>query len=333
MKAMWASMRSRVPAGRDLIVSINPLGVPRDVIAPYFGVGEGFTYDSSFRRVGNGVIADGENRLPPAPWNDHPLNHPDVKRAFLNYARRAVQYFAPDQLILAIEITATMNEKPAAYDQLLDLLHHVYAQLKAEPATAALALGVSISATTFMTDEYGVSHKHEDQPRFKRELQVQGLVDVLPIVDFVGLSLYPHYGKYNASTMPASMFDALMPLLEATRKPIIVSETGWPAETFTVLNVPFFSDAEKQDRYYRLLFYEMTKTSADVRQIISFAPRDSDRGWERLVAASQQDPPAVSVQFVEFYKYFRDIGIYDGEGGVRPATLTWKTELQRPHAP
>jgi hypothetical protein len=70
-----------------------------------------------------------------------------------------------------------------------------------------------------------------------------------------------------------------------------------------------------------------------VRQIISFAPRDSDRGWERLVAASQQDPPAVSAQFVEFYKYFRDIGIYDGEGGVRPATLTWKTELQRPLAP
>ena len=333
MKALWASMRSRVPAGKHLVVSINPLGVPRNVIAPYFGVGEGFTYDSSFRRIGNGVIADGENRLPPAPWNDYPLNHPDVKQAFLNYARRAVQYFAPDQLILAIEITATMNENPAAYDQLLDLLHHLYTHLKFAPATAALPLGVSISATTFMTDEYGVSHKHEDQPRFKRELQVQGLVDVLPMVDFIGLSLYPHYGKYNASTMPASMFDALMPLLEATHKPIIVSETGWPAETFTVLNVPFFSDAEKQERYYRLLFYEMTKTSADVQQIVSFAPRDSDRGWQRLVAASQQDPPAVSAQFVEFYKYFRDIGLYDGEGGVRPATLTWKTELQLPHAP
>jgi hypothetical protein len=333
VQSMWLSMRQRVPAGKKVLVSINPLGVPRNVIAPYFGVGEGFTYNDQFERVGDGIVADKENRLPPAPWNTYALNHPDVKQAFINYCRRAIQYFQPDQLVLAIEITATMNESPPAYDQLLDLLQAVNAALKSMPETAGVPLGVSISATTFMTDEYGVSHKHEDQPRLKRELQVQGLTDVLPFVDFLGLSLYPHYGKYNASTMPASMFDALMPLLEATGKPIVITETGWPAETYTVLGVPFFSTTDKQDRYYRLLFYEMTKTSAPVDSIISFAPRDSDRGWQRLLEGSQQDPPTVSPQFVEFYKYFRDIGLYDGEGGTRPATDTWKRWLALPHVP
>jgi hypothetical protein len=333
LQASWSSLRSHLPAGKKLLVSINPLGVPRNVIAPYFGVGEGFTYDTQFNRVGDGVIADGENRLPPGPWNTYRLNEDHVKQAFLNYARRAIQYFNPDRLVLAIEITATMNESPAAYDELLDLLHFVYTQLKADPANASVSLGVSISATTFMTDEYGVSFKQEDQPFLKRELQVQGLVDVLPVTDFIALSLYPHYGKYNASTMPASMFDSLMPLLEATGKPIIVSETGWPAESYTVLNIPFFSDADKQNRYYRLLFYEMEKTRSRVEDVISFAPRDSDLGWQRLLEDSEQNPPTVSPEFVEFYKYFRNIGIYDGEGNPRAATATWKGELALPNVP
>jgi len=333
VKAMWDSLRSHLPAGKKLLVSINPLGVPRNVIAPYFGVGEGFTYDAQFQRVGDGVIADGENRLPPGAWNSYPLNDDHVKRAYLNYARRAIQYFKPDRLVIAIEITATMNESPAAYDQLLDLLRDVYANLKADPATASIPLGVSISATTFMTDEYGVSFKQEDQPFLKRELQVQGLVDVLPMTDFLALSLYPHYGKYNASTMPASMFDSLMPLLEATGKPVIVSETGWPAESYTVLGVPFFSDADKQDRYYRLLFFEMEKTHVNVEDVISFAPRDSDLGWQRLLAGSLLNPPTVSPEFVEFYKYFRNIGIHDGEGNDRSATRTWKSELALPYSP
>ena len=333
VKAMWASLKERAPAGKPLMVSINPLGVPRNVIAPYFGVGEGFTYDTNFVRVGDGVIVDAENRLPPGAWNTYPLNHPNVKLAYLNYAKRIAQYFAPQRLIVAIEITATMNENPAAYEQLMDLLQYLYSHLKADSATASLPLGVSISATTFMTDEYGVSFKYEDQPPLKRELQVEGLADVLPVTDFIGLSLYPHYGKYNASTMPASMFDSLMPLLEATGKPIVIAETGWPAESYTVLDVPFFSDPEKQDRYYKLLFYEIEKSRADFKFVINFAPRDSDLGWQRLLAASQQDPPTVSPQFVEFYKYFRDIGIYDGDGNPRPVTTTWRERLALPHVP
>jgi hypothetical protein len=331
--AMWQSLRSHLPQGKKLLVSINPLGVPRNVMAPYFGVGEGFTYDNNFKRIGNGIIADGENRLPPGDWNTYALNDEHVKRAFLNYARRAIQFFRPDRLVLAIEVTATMNESPAAYDQLLDLLRYVYTNLKADPSAASVPLGVSISATTFMTDEYGVSFKLEDQPFLKRELQVQGLVDVLPSIDFVALSLYPHYGKYNASTLPASMFDALMPLLEATGKPVMVSETGWPAESYTVLNVPFISDAAKQDAYYRLLFGEMEHARFPVEDVISFAPRDSDLGWQRLLAGSLQNPPTVSANFVEFYKYFRNIGIYDGNGNPRAATDRWKQELALPYTP
>ncbi len=333
MQAMWSSLKAHVPSAQKLLVSLNPLGVPRNVIAPYFGVGQGFTYDASFTRVPDGIVKDAENRMPPAPWDTYALDDPHVKQAYFNYCKRAVQYFSPDYLIVAIEITATMNESPAAYAQLMDLLTDLRARLKADPTTAAVPIGVSISATSFMTDEFGIALKHEEEPPLKRELQVEGFREVTPLADFFGLSLYPHYGKYNANVIPASMFDSLTPLLEAAGKPVAVTESGFPAESFTVITVPFISDPDKQDRFYKLMFYELQKMSVPVWFAVNFEPRDADEGWQRLLAGSQQQPPTVSPQFVEFYKYFRNIGLYDGEGNQRAATRTWKSQQALPYAP
>jgi Dockerin type I domain len=333
LKEMWAGLRSRVPANHKLLVSLNPLGVPRNVIAPYFGVGQGFTYSDTFVRVGDGIVKDAENRMPPAPWDTYRLNDPHVKQAFLNYCRRALDFFHPDYLVMAIEVTATMNEDPAAYADLLELLKHVHDGLKADPAYAPVTLMVSLSATTFMVDEYGVPFKHEDQGPRKRELQVQGFLDVLPYVDAIGLSLYPHYGKYSSNTMPAMMYDGLFPMLAASGKPVAVTESGFPAVPYSVLGTPFITDTDKQDRFYRLLFAEAEKTTAPFEFIVSYSPRDSDLGWERLLQGSLENPPTVSPRFVEFYKYFKSIGVYDGAGNERAATRTWKDELALPYGP
>jgi hypothetical protein len=122
-------------------------------------------------------------------------------------------------------------------------------------------------------------------------------------------------------------------MLAATGKPIAVTESGFPAVPFAVLGTPFITDADKQDRFYKLLFAEAEKTPAPFEFLVSYAPRDSDLGWQRLLEGSLQNPPTVSARFVEFYKYFRSIGLYDGAGNERAATRTWTTEVARPFAP
>jgi hypothetical protein len=162
-------------------------------------------------------------------------------------------------------------------------------------------------------------------PLGKRQRQLQGFRDLVPYVDIVGLSFYPHYGKYNASQLPASIFDDMLALIEESGKPFAVTESGYIAETFDIIGFPFTSSAAKQNRYLKWLLYEMEKSASPAEFLINFHLRDNDYSWERL----RDNAPPGSL-FIEFYKYFRDIGIFDGDGKPRPSARTWETILDLP---
>jgi len=336
LRSTWSLLKhhlDQMPPEHKLLVSINPLGIPRELLANYWGFGEGFTYSPTFQRIPDGVFFDGHNRMPPAPWDTYRFDDIPVKIAFLKYAMRTLEYFQPDYLVLGIEVSATMNRSPQRHAEFLELQKFVYTELKKIPRYNHVKLMVSFSSTTFMVDEFGVPFKHEDFEAGQRERQLQGFFDMLPYTDVIGLSLYPHYGKYNASTMPASMYDQLFELLEATGKPIAVTEGGWPGDSYDLLGVPFAGSAESQDRFFKLLFAKLESSPSPVEFVVNFRVRDGDQGWERQRQMSLEDPPRISPLFVEFYKYFRDIGIYDGEGGDRPATLRWRSTFQLPLQP
>ncbi|MCB6575039.1 hypothetical protein LI165_13505, partial [Phascolarctobacterium faecium] len=72
-----------------------------------WGYGEGFSYTADFQRIGNGVVADGERRLLPPPFDQLSFDAPEVKWAYLKYALRKLAYFKPDYLCFAIEVSAT----------------------------------------------------------------------------------------------------------------------------------------------------------------------------------------------------------------------------------
>lgn len=337
----WEHELRRKPAGHKLLVSITPLGIPRDLLAPYWGYGQGFTYTSDFKRVGDGVFVEGSERLPPAPWDTYQFDDEPVKIAYLNYCKRVIQYFRPDYLVAAIEVSALQVADPEGYERYLRLHQFVYQNLKSDPAYSHVPVMVSFSATSYMTDEYfplladrsaenSVAFKYDEMEAGVRERIVRGFRDILPYTDVIGLSLYPHYGKYNAYALPASAYEQLFRLFEeagAGAKPIAVTECGYAAETFHVFYNIFAADPFKQDRFYQNLFYELSIRRNPVEFLISWQVRDSGYAWERRRAAG------FNPIFLEFYKYFRDIGIYDKDGGERPATRRWRDELALPRVP
>lgn len=338
----WRLASSRKIPGQKLLVSVNPLGIPRRVIAPYWGYGEGFTYAPDFTRVGDGKFADDESRLPPPPFDTHPINHPDVERAYLNYVQRVITYFRPDFLCIGIEVSAAQVADPIVFAQYLELHKYVYQHLKANPAYAGVKIMVSVSATSFMTDELGplltdtngengVAYKYDEMASGVRAGVIRALRDVLPYTDVLGLSLYPHYGKYNAYVLPASIYESLFATLQQAglgNKPIAVTESGYAADAYTLLgNTLFLGSAEKQERHIKLMFHELAKQPNPVEFVINYEIRDTDLAWNRLKATASDE------RFIEFYKYFRDMGLYDGDGRERPALGVWQKELALPYAP
>jgi hypothetical protein len=121
---------------------------------------------------------------------------------------------------------------------------------------------------------------------------------------------------YMTSPLPDDLFDRLAAL---SNKPIAMTETGYPAETFTYAAngtaLTFESDTDKQNRYINLLLD--AAQNHNFRFVINFVLRDYDRLW------SAMDLPELGI-------VWKDTGLYDGEGNPRTGLECWREALALP---
>jgi alpha-glucosidase len=333
----WEAFRASRPPGTRLAVALNPLGVPRRDLAPYWGIGEDFVLNDQLEPVGTGVIRDFHDRLLPPDWRDRSWDDPAVKTAFTSYAKRAISFFRPDYLLIGIEANLALEPDAAAYARFLDLQRHVYEALKADPATAGVPIIVSFAAEHMMVDRLGTHYliDGESDAAGLRQQHLDALAASAPYLDMIGFSTYPLKTLFGTSRPPASMFDHLMEAARTvTAKPVAITETGYPVRAFTVKNQVFSGSPEKQAQFYQLLFADAEKY--DFEFVTSFTPYDMTPYMDLLRSLAAQTPPAVTPSLVEFYKYFEYMGLFEPDGAMRPAG-TWLAEylaqpLQREEA-
>jgi exo-beta-1,3-glucanase (GH17 family) len=143
---------------------------------------------------------------------------------------------------------------------------------------------------------------------------IQALNDVLPFTDYFGVSVYPFISNFLCDSIPTDMFNKVFAL---STKPICITETGYPAEHFTVLggSLVFEGSPEKQKNYISLLLNEAEQH--DLQFVINFVLRDYDALW---VAIGSPD---------DINKLWRDTGLYDQDGNSRIAHQTWMQWLSR----
>jgi alpha-glucosidase len=320
VRETWEKYRSSRPPGTRLAVAINAIGVPRRLLAPYWGVGEDFYLDQNFEPVGTGVVRDFENRLLPPEWRNRRWDDPAVQTAFTSYAKRVIQFFSPQYLIIGVEANLTLEPDPSAYQRFVALQRHVYEALKADPATANVPIVVSFVAEHLMVDRTGVHYLIDgvEDAQGLRQRHLAALEASLPYLDVIGFSVYPLKTRFGTARLPASMFDHLFSSVRAvTSKPMAITETGYPAAAFSVRNQLFQGSLEKQAQYYRLLFAEAEEHRLEF--VTSFAPFDMTPFMDRLREAAAQNPPTVSPALVEFFKYFEFMGLFWLDGAIRPA--------------
>jgi hypothetical protein len=278
--------RSKKPAGQRVLVQINPLDTGRTGLAPY--------------------RSDGVAQPLPAPWNAYPLNHANVKAAYLNYALRMIEFFQPDYLGIGIEVNLLAINSPGSWAAYVDLHRHVYTEVKRlHPALTVLASVFCVPFFPEWTSPYvGVS-------------QSQALEDLEPYVDLVAFSVHPFMSALLAETFPDDYMDRLF---ARTSKPVAVSESSYPAQVWsTSSGLTFNGSTAKQDAFLRKLLDACDRHRA--RFVIWFAIRDYDALWEGVLGKS------------ELALVWRDTGLYDEAGVDRPSIRTWRAALAVPYAP
>ena len=272
----WQFRLSRTPASHKILLSVTPLSAFRDSLARY---------------------KSGSGNLPlPEPWDTISFNHPDVKEAYLNYCIRIMEFFNPDYFVIGIEVNLLMKFEPQLWDNFLDLHKYVYQQIK----TLDPDFPVFVSFTGMDLVEGYTDANHPDMMR--------AFNDVISFTDYFGISVYPFISNFTCDSLPADMFNKIFAL---SPKPICITETGYPAEYFTVLggSLEFDGSPVKQNNYITLLLNEAGQH--DLKFVINFVLRDYDALW---VAIGSPD---------DIYKLWRDTGLYDQDGNARIAYQTW----------
>jgi len=267
--------RVQASSGKKVLVSLTPLNGDRKGMAFYRG--------------------EKENMPLPEAFQNKPFDDPMVKKAYLNYCRRAIKRLKPDYLAIGIEVNELFHNSPQQWPPFLDLYRSTYAELKKENP----ALPIFATVTLHNLRKEGWSDRQAQQEEIKSFLRYN---------DIAGISYYP-FMIYNLDRANAD----LDWLRSFTDKPIAICETGYPAETIRLktYNLEIPGSPESQAKYYETLL--LTAQRDRYLFAVSFLHRDYDALWDKIKASSP-----------EAFIIWKDCGLLNEKGDARPALSVWR---------
>lgn len=178
--------------------------------------------------------------VPDNPVND--WSNAQARELYVSVTARFAQAYRPRFLFLGNESDAYYAAAPDDYPRWIDAYEEAYAAIKeASPET--------LVGPVFQLEELaGLGElSGETEPRW-------GALEAhdLSTVDVLGISLYPWFRSERPADVP---LDHLAPLFERIGDtPVLITETGWPAEEHPEHPVPWETSEAAQVTYVHRLF-------------------------------------------------------------------------------
>ncbi len=290
MMADWEFRKARTPEDLNVYVSVTPLNEMRTGLASYRG--------------------EEDHMILPEPWASYSFTDEPVRQAYLAYCKRAIDFFEPDYFAMAIEANLFYASTPGQWTAYYDFHRYIYKELKA--AYPELPVFTSIAGAYLMPGFID----HNDHL-----LQRLATLQLMDYSDYYGISFYPYLSTYAGNPYPEGTIRELFSISE---KPVVISETGYAAETFSVTlegqpTITIESDEIRQQTYFRDLLNACSER--DVKFVINFTLRDYDELWKEIGS-----PAGLEIAW-------RDTGLYNEVGQPRPALTTWSEALSRIYKP
>jgi hypothetical protein len=283
----WKRKKENTPSSMKVYVAITPLNDSRENLAPYWGASD--------------------NMPLPEPWNTYTFAHDPVKQAYLTYARRVIDYFEPDYLVMGIEVNVLLAADRKKWEQYKEFHAYVYTELKKEHPT------IPICASFTLSHMQGL----EDAVASEQDREIRRLLDYC---DMLGISAYPYGWAYWPSgkldPVPEDYFD----VLRSYGKPIAITETGAPSRDFTALGIDYEFDEDYQKAYIELLLRKAHEYNFVF--VINWASIDFDELLEVF--------PAGEIR--EIGTIWAYTGLQTSVGCAKKALAVWDAYLHVPYS-
>ncbi len=276
----WAYRKGSTPDGHQILLSVTPIDILRRTLAPY--------------------KAESEDMELPEPWSKYEFNHDNVKKAYLNYCERIIDFYQPDYFCFGIEVNLLLLNEPSKWQKYMELHRNTYKELKKKYPD--LPVFVSVTGVDLL-GEYTASDENNQQTALR---------EIMEYSDMLGLSMHTFLSSILTYPLPVDLFKRI---LDLTNKPIGITETSYPADTLHLdsYNVKLEGSPEKQLDFFVKLMRDAE--DYDVKFIINFLIRDYDYLWDKL---SFND---------DIFKVWMDTGFYDEDGNPRTIRQLWLDNL------
>ncbi|MGL1887476.1 MAG: glycosyl hydrolase 53 family protein [Reichenbachiella sp.] len=260
--------------GKKLLLSVSLLNSNRDELASDF--------DSTI----------------PAYTN---LDDTDIKNAYFQHINYLVSEFAPDYLVIAIEVNELRLRSPRKWDSYKNLIFDVKSRIK--ELYPNLKISESISLHNLYEPDVS------DPATF-----IEEITNHMNQMDFIAISFYPFLKNISSKKNYQEVFDFLH--ANVTR-PIAFVETAHIAEDLVIpnLTVSIEGSEDEQNAYLETLIENAE--NYDYEFIIWWAHRDYDALWETF-------PEEVK----DLGQIWRDTGLLNENGTEKPAFSIWSINLQ-----
>ena len=239
----------------------------------------------------------GTSPLPPE-LRGKPYDDPAVKRAYLNYCRRSIEFFQPDFLAIGIEVNEIFSAGADKWLAYAELHRHVYRELKREHP--ALPVFASYTLHNLFKARGGM---------------LTACQELMPFNDLVAISFYPFF----IGEPPDAAFRWLTDQFDSFDKPYAMVETNDTAERLEMqqTKVTLAGTPQRQADYTRKLLTLAERKR--FRFVVLFIHQDYDRLWDAIKATAP-----------ELFMAWRDCGLLDERGQARPSYAVWRQFYDRP---
>jgi hypothetical protein len=239
----------------------------------------------------------GTSPLPPE-LRGKSYDDPAVKRAYLNYCRRSIEFFQPDFLAIGIEVNEIFSGGADKWRAYAELHRHVYGELKREHP--GLPIFASYTLHNLFKNRGGM---------------LKGCQELMAFNDVVAISFYPFF----IGETPDAAFQWLTDNFDSFGKPYAMVETNDTAERLEMpkAKVTLRGTPEKQAAYTRTLLGLADRKRFQF--VVLFIHQDYDRLWDTIKATAP-----------ELFMAWRDCGLLDDRGQARPSYAAWREYFVRP---
>ncbi len=260
---------NRKISGKQLLLSVSLLNSNRDELASDF----------------DGTIPDYTS-----------LADETLKNAYFKHINYLVNEFAPDYLVIAIEVNELRLRSPEKWEGYENLIFDVKSRIKQLYPELKIAASVSL-------------HNLFEPEVANPTTYIEAITDHMNEMDFVAISFYPFLK--NQSSI-AEFQETLDFLHNQVTLPIAFVETSHLAENLVIPNLNVSIDGSENGQCDYLQTLINNAGDHDYEFIIWWAHRDYDALWETF-------PEDVK----DLGQIWRDTGLLDENGTERPAFAIW----------